>query len=61
MTAPPLLAAESIGLSGCRICGSRRFETLANLGLSPVSNALVEPENIAAPELFFPLHAVFCV
>lgn len=44
----------------CRACGAPLEQTVADLGLSPVSNAFVKPENAAGGEMFYPLHALAC-
>ena len=44
----------------CRFCGAPLTETFANLGLSPLSNAFVSPENAGRMEPFYPLHAYVC-
>lgn len=44
----------------CRSCGAPLHHSFANLGLSPVSNAFVEPANASQGEMFYPLHAMVC-
>ncbi|WP_019450532.1 class I SAM-dependent methyltransferase [Cupriavidus sp. BIS7] len=44
----------------CRSCGTPLTHTFADLGLSPISNAFVKPEDLAHGELFHPLHAFVC-
>ena len=44
----------------CRACGAALPHSFADLGLSPVSNAFVEPEKAAEGEMFYPLHAMVC-
>ncbi|NHZ44490.1 class I SAM-dependent methyltransferase [Massilia aquatica] len=44
----------------CRACGAALHHSFANLGISPVSNAFVEPEKAAEGEMFYPLHAMVC-
>lgn len=44
----------------CRHCGSDLTLTLVDLGLSPVANDYVNPENYAKPEPFYPLEALVC-
>jgi SAM-dependent methyltransferase len=44
----------------CRHCGSDLTLRLVNLGLSPVANDYVDPENYAKPEPFYPLEALVC-
>jgi SAM-dependent methyltransferase len=49
MTAPP-----------CRSCGRPLTVTFCDLGLSPPSNALIEPAAVAQGEYVYPLHAYAC-
>lgn len=44
----------------CRACGAGLSLTVADLGLSPLSNAYVPPERTGRGEVFFPLHAFVC-
>ncbi|NHZ81445.1 methyltransferase domain-containing protein [Massilia sp. CCM 8695] len=44
----------------CRACGAALHHSFADLGLSPVSNAFVEPDQAAEGEMFYPLHAMVC-
>lgn len=44
----------------CRSCGATLQHTFADLGLSPISNAFVKPEDAARGEMFYPLHAMVC-
>ncbi|NHZ99226.1 class I SAM-dependent methyltransferase [Massilia sp. CCM 8734] len=44
----------------CRACGAPLHHSFADLGLSPVSNAFVEPDQAAEGEMFYPLHAMVC-
>jgi C-methyltransferase C-terminal domain/Putative zinc binding domain/Methyltransferase domain len=44
----------------CRFCGAPLSETFADLGLSPLSNAYVRPDQLGDPEAFFPLHVFVC-
>jgi SAM-dependent methyltransferase len=44
----------------CRFCGNRLTENFADLGMSPLSNAFVAPENAQRMEPFYPLHAFVC-
>lgn len=44
----------------CRSCGNPLTHTFADLGLSPVSNHFVKPEDVARGEIFYPLHALVC-
>lgn len=44
----------------CRSCGGGLHVEVCDLGMQPLSNAYVRPENIAAPETFYPLRVVVC-
>ena len=44
----------------CRACGAPLQHSFADLGLSPVSNAFVDPAHAADGEMFYPLHAMVC-
>ena len=44
----------------CRACGAALNQTFADLGLSPVSNAFVKPEDAAKGEMFHRLHVMVC-
>src|SRR5262245_19161576 len=59
-TLRPATDAAAIGAPACRFCGEPLRTTFADLGLSPLANSYVEPENIARPETFYPLHAFVC-
>lgn len=44
----------------CRFCSAPLQQSFADLGLSPVANSLVKPENANKMEAFYPLHAYVC-
>jgi SAM-dependent methyltransferase len=44
----------------CRFCSAPLTVTFADLGMSPLANALVAPERAGEPEPFYPLHAYVC-
>jgi SAM-dependent methyltransferase len=44
----------------CRFCGAPIQTTFADLGMSPLANSFVAPEQANAMERFFPLHALVC-
>ena len=46
--------------ASCRFCGAPLHDSFADLGLSPLANSYVEPEDAAAGESFLPLHAYVC-
>jgi SAM-dependent methyltransferase len=45
---------------GCRLCGDPLERTVVDLGMSPLANSYVEPDRIAEPEAFHPLHVFIC-
>ena len=44
----------------CRFCGTPLQHTFVDLGMSPVANSNIKPENSQDMEPFFPLHAYVC-
>jgi SAM-dependent methyltransferase len=44
----------------CRFCGTALTVTFCDLGLSPLSNAFVKPDEANRGEIFYPLHARTC-
>lgn len=44
----------------CRHCRAPLTRTLVDLGLSPLANSYIRPENADAPEPKYPLHARVC-
>src|SRR4029077_17072041 len=44
----------------CRFCGAHLRAVIADLGMSPPSNALADPALPASAETFFPLRAYVC-
>jgi len=46
--------------TACRSCGAPLSETLADLGMAPLANSLVAPENDGLMEPFFPLRVFVC-
>lgn len=47
-------------ISGCRSCGSERLESVLSLGDTPIADGLLTESQLSGPELFAPLHLVFC-
>jgi len=47
-------------ISACRSCGSTQLHSVADLGSTPLANALLTPEQLNQRELTFPLKLVFC-
>jgi len=46
--------------AGCRFCTAPVSRTMVDLGMSPLSNAYLRPEQLGAMERFYPLHALVC-
>ena len=44
----------------CRFCHSLLTNTFLNLGVSPLANSFVAPENSYKMEPFYPLHTFVC-
>jgi SAM-dependent methyltransferase len=44
----------------CRFCGAPLTRTVVDLGMSPLANAYLEPEQLSVGEMFYPLHARVC-
>ena len=44
----------------CRSCGAKLTRTFCDLGVSPLSNAFVEPDKISDGERVYPLHVLVC-
>ncbi|HLO47423.1 MAG TPA: class I SAM-dependent methyltransferase [Kamptonema sp.] len=47
-------------LSKCRFCSHPLDRTFVDLGMSPLSNAFLNPEHLNCAEKFYPLHAYVC-
>ena len=50
----------AVGEKKCRFCGSPLQVSVADLGMSPISNDNIKPEMLASMEPFYPLHAYVC-
>jgi SAM-dependent methyltransferase len=44
----------------CRSCGAPLALTVCDLGLSPISNAFIRPDDLGNGEMFYPLEARVC-
>jgi 2-polyprenyl-3-methyl-5-hydroxy-6-metoxy-1,4-benzoquinol methylase len=44
----------------CRFCNAKLTHTFCDLGMSPLSNAYLQPEQLQQMEPFYPLHAYVC-
>lgn len=58
VTAPHTSRSRTI--TRCRSCGSPQLEIFLDLGVAPLVDRLVEPEEWDAPEPAFPLQTAFC-
>ena len=47
-------------ITHCRASGSDDLRPFLDLGITPLADALVRPENLDRPEPKFPLNLVFC-
>ncbi len=44
----------------CRSCGAQLQQTFVDLGVSPLANSYLEPDQLSRMEPFYPLHAYVC-
>jgi 2-polyprenyl-3-methyl-5-hydroxy-6-metoxy-1,4-benzoquinol methylase len=44
----------------CRICGAALTQTFVDLGMSPLCESYIRPEQLDRPETFYPLHVLIC-
>jgi SAM-dependent methyltransferase len=49
-----------MGRSMCRSCGTKLEHTFVDLGMSPLANSYVKPEQLNRMEPFYPLHVYVC-
>lgn len=49
-----------MGQSMCRSCGATLEHTFVDLGMSPLANSYVKPEQLNCMEPFYPLHVFVC-
>ena len=47
-------------MSNCRFCKSELKYSFVDLGMSPLSNSYISPDNLQKMEPFYPLHAFIC-
>jgi hypothetical protein len=50
----------AVSVTACRACGGALGATFCDLGVQPVANSFIPPEQAAAPEPRFPLRSVVC-
>ena len=49
-----------MGQSKCRSCATTLEHTFVDLGMSPLANSYVKPEQLNRMEPFYPLHVYVC-
>ena len=49
-----------MGQSQCRSCGATLEHTFVDLGMSPLANSYIKPEQLNRMEPFYPLHVYVC-
>jgi len=49
-----------MGQSQCRSCGATLAHTFVDLGMSPLANSYIKPEQRSRMEPFYPLHVYVC-
>ena len=49
-----------MGRSQCRSCGTPLEHTFVDLGMSPMANSYIKPEQLNRMEPFYPLHVYVC-
>jgi len=49
-----------MGQSACRSCGTSLERTFIDLGMSPLANSYIKPEQLNRMEPFYPLHVYVC-
>jgi SAM-dependent methyltransferase len=59
-SAPAALTTERIARSPCRFCGAPLRHSFVDLGMSPLCQTHIEPDQLNAMERFYPLHAYVC-
>ena len=58
-TQQPLATDNATGTC-CRFCGSRNLRSFVDLGMSPLCQTHIKPEQLNNMEPFYPLHALVC-
>ncbi|MEL7297285.1 MAG: class I SAM-dependent methyltransferase [Pseudomonadota bacterium] len=59
-TPPQPPATETVTGTCCRFCGSRNLRSFVDLGMSPLCQTHIKPEQLNNMEPFYPLHALVC-
>ncbi len=54
------MSTEKKGGSACRFCGAPLSHSFVDLGMSPLCQTHIEPEQLNQMEPFYPLHAYVC-
>jgi SAM-dependent methyltransferase len=56
----PSIAARQLGSARCRLCGDALERTFVDLGMSPLCESYLTPEQTDAMEPYYPLHVLVC-
>jgi 2-polyprenyl-3-methyl-5-hydroxy-6-metoxy-1,4-benzoquinol methylase len=51
---------DKIAQARCRGCAAKLQHTFVDLGVSPLANSYLKPEQLSRKECFYPLHALVC-
>ncbi len=57
---PSVRRAEASRAPRCRFCRAALTETFVDLGVSPLANSYLDPDELGRGERFYPLHAYIC-
>jgi SAM-dependent methyltransferase len=60
MTLPQETSSASGATKSCRFCGAVLRHTFVDLGMSPLCETYIAPENLNRGEMFYPLHTYVC-
>ena len=52
--------AARAGAHSCRLCGGHVEHTFVDLGMSPLCESFLRPDQLEQMEPYFPLHALVC-
>jgi len=60
LTVSPVSSANGVKSSTCRFCSAPLTQTFVDLGMSPICNDMIKPEDAKKMEPFYPLHTYVC-
>jgi len=60
ITSPERVASRAAAQKSCRFCGTPLKRTFVDLGMSPLCETYILPENLSRGEMYYPLHAYVC-